>query len=57
MRINRLIKPLHIQCRDSLSKVGLDTIDTLVEEAIEAPHIPLDSIGVSEVDETHARLP
>lgn len=57
MSINRLIEPLHVQGRNSLSKVCLDAVYTLVKQAMEASHVPLYRLWVGKVDKTHAGLP
>ena len=46
-----------IEMRDPLSKVGLDGVDTGVHQSMNQADIPLASFGVSEIDDSHSRLP
>ena len=46
-----------IEVRDPLSKVGLDSVDTGVHQSMDQADIPLASIRIGEIDNSHPRLP
>lgn len=53
----RAVVVLDANVRDPLSKVGLDSVDTDVEQALDQARVPLVRLGIGKVDTSHACLP